>query len=186
MSEEPIQKKAAGLDSSKIVWAVAAGAISLLFVSSQQQQKNQADDIYNLPALALQVNTLAEKIEREITSRENADNNLRGQNASNLQLVNKLSAQVAGVLDSDSLDARFQGQATSINALDEALTSALEALEDQLNRRISLEIKDPINDRIDNLEITKRRRIDEVLASVMRLQDEVKGHISTPPNVHVR
>jgi len=169
-----------------VLLGVVGGVVGLMFKGGEQQQRNQADDLYNLPALSAQVNTISEQMDREISSRESSDNHLREQNASNLQLINKLSAQVAGALDSDSLDARFQGQAAAIKALDDALTAALQALEDQLNRRISLEIKDPINERIDNLEINKRRRIDEVIEKVIRLEDNVQDHITTPPNKHIR
>lgn len=106
-----------------LVWpAVVAGAVGLAFVGYQQSARTDQSNIDQLPALQTQVSGH----DRSIDTVEDEQSRLRDTLA-NIQQV------LAQQLDRAALDDIFQG-----------LNDAIVALEEQLNRRIQLEVKEPI------------------------------------------
>ena len=102
--------------------AVVAGVVGLFFVGSQQSAKNQQNNIDDLPAMRQQIATLS--------------SNHRSLEANFVTLresIADLQKSQAQQLDRDALNDAFQ-----------SLRDALSALEGQLNRRIQLEVKEPI------------------------------------------
>lgn len=125
-----------GISITAIVGAIVAGAVGLLFVGSQQQAKNQQNNIDDLPAL-----------EARLSASESALAAIRSEVSTMRETTTEMQRQQAQQLDRDALNDAFQ-----------SLRDALEALEGQLNRRIQLEVKEPLRIELNLL----RELIDDV------------------------
>lgn len=159
---------------AKTLMPIALALLGLIgFNALQQGQKNQQDNVSNLPALQAQVANLQNLLDSERNERANGNTAVRNEINGLRRDLQQVQADVAGALDSDSLDARFT-----------AVQAAQEALEQQLSRRISLEIKDPIYRDMDQLEQRLLQFDTQIHNELNWLRDYAINHINNPPNSH--
>lgn len=130
-----------------IVAAVISGGVGLLFVSSQQGAKNQQNHIDALPALEARVAAL------EASTSEEEIDRLRGE-------LSEVRTALAGQLDRDALDDVLQ-----------QLRDAISAVEAQLNRRLTLEVKEPIYRELDTIS----GLLSELNGEIENNEDKVQG-----------
>lgn len=137
-----------------VLTAVIGGFVGLQFVGGQQSAKNQQNNVDNLPALLARMETLESKVESQqietarIGPLQTTVDNLRDRAGSQLS-KSEIDAQFAAVRDSQS------------------------GLEQQLSRRIQLEVKEPILRELDWL----RKELDAN-------RSEILEHMNTPPSTH--
>ena len=122
------------------VTALVAGGAGLLFVGSQQSAKNQQNNIDLLPALQQRVSSLESSTSSIKAQMDSLRESQRIDYSSLRESLAEIQRVQAQQLDRDALNDAFQ-----------SLRDALEALEGQLNRRIQLEVKDPIYSKINDL-----------------------------------
>ena len=123
-----------------VITAVVGGLIALMFAGSQQSAKNQQTNIDQLPALQQRIATLEAGQARHTTELSQIRESERIDYANLRESIAEIQRVQAQQLDRDALQDAFQ-----------SLRDALEALEGQLNRRIQLEVKDPIYSVLEEL-----------------------------------
>lgn len=124
----------------KIGLIVGAAVLAFMFAGPKQTAKTQQNNVDQLPALQQRVSSA----ESGLASLKAQMDTLREAQRIDYSSLRESLAEIQRVqaqqLDRDALNDAFQ-----------SLRDALEALEGQLNRRIQLEVKDPIYSAIEDL-----------------------------------
>ena len=165
---ESIKPKSASMQNL-LMPALIAGVVGVGFVTLNQSQKNQQDNISDLPAMDARITNNTNALQSLRGDMRNADSTQHTDLTALREEIKALQQALADTLDSDALQAQFTG----VNA-------SLEDVEEQLARRITLEVKDPIQSDFADLE----KDMDLMRAELLWLRGMALGHMTTPPTTH--